>query len=80
MCVVVLGYVCILFESTLLLFSFNCRLSSLLCERSIYVSLSMYILLDFEDVTDFKGQSFALRLDIGKAGYVSEDIAQALCA
>uniref|UniRef100_A0A0K0D667 Archease domain-containing protein n=1 Tax=Angiostrongylus cantonensis TaxID=6313 RepID=A0A0K0D667_ANGCA len=39
----------------------------------------MHILLDLEDVTDFEGQSFAFRLDIESAGYVSEDIAQALC-
>uniref|UniRef100_A0A0K0D8H5 Ribosome maturation factor RimP n=1 Tax=Angiostrongylus cantonensis TaxID=6313 RepID=A0A0K0D8H5_ANGCA len=39
----------------------------------------MYILLGLENVTDFEGQSFALRLDIESAGYISEDIAQALC-
>ena len=39
----------------------------------------MYILLDLEDVTDFEGQSFAFRLDIESAGYVLQDIAQALC-
>ncbi|VDM62209.1 unnamed protein product [Angiostrongylus costaricensis] len=39
----------------------------------------MYILLDLEDLTDFEGQCFALRLYNENAGYISEDIAQALC-
>uniref|UniRef100_A0A0K0D6N0 FERM domain-containing protein n=1 Tax=Angiostrongylus cantonensis TaxID=6313 RepID=A0A0K0D6N0_ANGCA len=71
--------VCILLESTLLFFSSICSLFFSLCDRRIYVSLSMYILLDLEDVTDFEGQSFAFRLDIESASYISEDIAQALC-
>ncbi|VDM64687.1 unnamed protein product [Angiostrongylus costaricensis] len=69
------GDVCILLESTLLFFSSICHLFFSLCHPPICVSLSMYILLDLKDVTDFEGQSYAFRPDIDSAGYISEDIA-----
>ncbi|VDM64786.1 unnamed protein product [Angiostrongylus costaricensis] len=75
---VVQGDVCILLESTLLFFPSICRLFLSLCNRPMFVPLSMYILLDLKDMTDFEDQSFAFRLRIERAGYISEDIARAL--
>uniref|UniRef100_A0A158PCP4 DDE Tnp4 domain-containing protein n=1 Tax=Angiostrongylus cantonensis TaxID=6313 RepID=A0A158PCP4_ANGCA len=44
-----------------------------LCDRLIYVSLSMCILLGLEDGMDFENQSFAFELDIESSSYISED-------